>query len=113
MNTAFNTALAAHGVSLITHIGLFNSGGTEISGGSYARQAVTWTGSGATRNLAADETFNIPAGAQLQEWRGFTALTGGTDYGGAVLDTPSGVYGNAGTFVLQAASTSITVQAGA
>jgi hypothetical protein len=61
----------------------------------------------------ADITFDIPAGGQVQSWRGFTALTAGTDYGGAVLETPSGVYGNDGTFVLDAASTSVTLQAGA
>jgi hypothetical protein len=111
MNATFYTALAGHGTSLITHIGLFDSTGTEISGGSYARQAVTWTGSGATRSLSADLTFAIPAGGQVQSWRGFSAATGGTDYGGATLTSPSAVYGNAGTFVLQAAGTSFTVQA--
>jgi hypothetical protein len=111
MNSAFYTALAGHGAGLVTHIALFNSGGTEISGGSYARQAVTWTGSGATRSPNGNLTFNIPAGGQVQSWRGFSASSGGTDYGGATLASPSGTYGNAGTFTLLAASTSFTVQA--
>ena len=111
MNSTFYTALAGHGAGLITHIGLFNSGGTEITGGGYARQAVTWTGAGATRNPSANLTFSIPAGGQVQSWRGFSASTGGTDYGGATLASPSAVYGNAGTFQLLAASTSFTVQA--
>jgi len=114
MNSTFYAALLdGNGIGVITHIGLKNSGGTEISGGSYARQPVTWTGAGATRNLSADEAFNIPAGAQVQSWCGFSALTGGTDYGGEDLDTPSAVYGNAGTFILDADSTSVTLQAGA
>jgi hypothetical protein len=113
MNAAFHGALATHGASLITHIALFNSGGTEVSGGSYARKTVTWTITGGVARPNADITFDIPAGGQVQSWRGFTALTAGTDYGGAVLETPSGVYGNDGTFVLDAASTSVTLQAGA
>lgn len=108
MNAAFNTALAAYGAGLITHIALFN-GATEITGGSpaYARKAVTWTGSGAVRSPSANLVFDIPAGATVTNWRGFTALTGGTDYEGAALtSTP---FSNQGTYTLLAASTNITV----
>ena len=112
MNATFHAALATHGASLITHIGLVNSSGVEISGGSYARQPVTWTGSGGTRRPSANLTFNIPSGGQVQGWRAFSALTGGTDYGGATLTSPTGSYGTAGTFTLLAASTDFTVQAG-
>lgn len=112
MDSNFHAALATHGASLITHIGLVNSSGTEISGGSYARQPVTWTGSGGTRRPTANLLFNIPSGGQVQGWRGFTALTGGTNYGGATLDVPTGTYGSAGTFTLNATDTDFTVQAG-
>lgn len=108
MNAAFNTALAAYGSGLITHIALFN-GATEITGGSpaYARKAVTWTGAGAVRSPSANLVFDIPAGATVDNWRGFTASTGGTDYGGASLtSTP---FSNQGTYTLLAASTNITV----
>ena len=108
MNAAFNTALAAYGSGLITHIGLFN-GATEISGGSpaYARKAVTWTGAAGVRSPNANLVFDIPAGATVTNWRGFTALTGGTDYEGAAL--PSTLFSNQGTYELLAASTNITV----
>ena len=108
MNAAFNTALAAYGSGLITHIALFN-GGTEISGGSpaYARKAVTWTGSGATRSPSANLVFDIPAGATVTNWRGFTASTAGTDYEGATLTSTA--FSNQGTYTLLAASTNITV----
>jgi hypothetical protein len=112
MNATFHAALATHGASLITHIGLKNSSGTEISGGSYARQPVTWTLSAGTRRPSANMLFNIPAGGQVQSWCGYSALTGGTDYGGAVLDVPTGTYGSAGTFTLNAVDTDFTVQAG-
>jgi hypothetical protein len=108
MNAAFKTALAAYGSGLITHIGLFN-GATEITGGSpaYARKAVTWTGSGAVRSPSANLVFDVPAGATVTNWRGFTALTGGTDYEGAALTSTA--FSNQGTYTLLAASTNITV----
>lgn len=111
MNATFHAALATHGASLITHIGLVNSGGVEISGGGYARQAVTWTLTAGTRRPSANLVFNIPSGGQVQGWRGYSASSGGTDYGGATLTTPTGTYGTAGTFTLLAASTDFTVQA--
>lgn len=111
MDANFHNALAAHGVGLITHIGLVNGAGTEISGGSYARKAVTWSGAAAVKSLSADLVFDIPAGATVAGWRAFTALTAGTNYGGAALT--SATFINAGTYTLQAASTNITVQAGA
>lgn len=108
MNAAFNTALAAHGASLITHIALFN-GSTEITGGSpaYARKPVTWTGAGAVRSPSGNLVFDVPAGATVTNWRGFTALTGGTDYEGAALTSTA--FSNQGTYTLLAASTNITV----
>lgn len=110
MDSNFHTALAAHGASLITHIGLVDGSGVEISGGSYARKAVTWSGSAGVRSPSADMVFDIPAGATVAGWRAFTALTGGTNYGGAAL-TPAS-FTNAGTYTLLAASTNFTVQAG-
>jgi hypothetical protein len=106
MNTAYLN-LIADAADAITHIALFDDG-VEITGGSpaYARQAVTWTApsNGLVRpdgNLA----FDIPAGATVDEWRGFSADTGGTDYGGEDL-TPEAFAGQ-GTYTLLAASTGI------
>ena len=109
MDSNFHNALAAYGAGLITHIGLVNGSGVEISGGSYARKAVTWTGAANVKSPNADLVFDIPAGATVAGWRGFTALTVGTNYGGAALT--SAPFTNAGTYTLQAASTNITVQA--
>lgn len=110
MDSNFHTALAAHGAGLITHIGLVNGSGVEISGGGYARLPVTWAGAAGVRSLDDDMVFDIPAGATVAGWRGFTALTAGTNYGGAAL-TPAS-FTNAGTYTLLAASTNFTVQAG-
>lgn len=106
MNSAFATSLAGSGASLISYIALFNSG-VEVSGGSYARQPVTWSGASNVKSPSANLVFNIPAGGTVSEWRGFTAATAGTDYGGAALtSTP---FSNAGTYTLLAASTNFTV----
>jgi hypothetical protein len=112
MNAAFNTALAAYGSGLITHIGLKN-GATEISGGSpaYARISLAsvggWSGAAGVRSPAGDMTFNVPAGAVVDNWSAYTASSGGTEYGGATV--PTKTYSNQGTYKLLAASTNITV----
>ncbi len=109
MSAAFVNAQRDHGQAIITHIALFNAT-VEISGGSpaYARKAVTWvdTSTGVS-SPSADLVFNIPSGATVAAWRGFSALTGGTDYGGATFAVASGPYGSQGTFTLLAASTSV------
>lgn len=104
MSNAYLTAIASAGTGLITHIGLKNAAGVELSGGSYARLPVTWTG-GATRSPTTDLTFQVPAGAEVGQWSGYSAATGGTDYGGASVTTRN--YNNAGTYQLLAASTNI------
>lgn len=110
MNTAFFTALATHGAGLITHIGLVDAGGTELASAGYARQAVTWTGAGATKSPSADLVFDMTTGDVVAGWRGYSASSGGTDYGGATVTTRT--YSNDGTYTLLAASTNFVVQAG-
>lgn len=107
MNAAYLDATANAGGALITHIGLFN-GAAEISGGTpaYARKAVTWTAAAAGLiRPSGDLVFDIPAGATVDGWRGFSALTAGTDYDGKAL-TPE-VYAGQGTYTLLAAQTAI------
>lgn len=109
MNVTYRNAIANHGASLITHIGLANSGGTELSGGSpaYARRAVTWqTASDGLIRPNADLTFDIPAGANVARWRGYSAITAGIDYDGAPLTQEN--FAGQGQYRLVAAQTSIT-----
>ena len=107
MNATFVNALASHGASLITHIGLVNGSGVELSGGTYARLPVTWTGAAGIKTPSTDLLFNVPAGATVAAWRGYSTLTGGTDYDGkAVTSTP---FTNAGTYNLRSSLTNITV----
>ena len=113
MNVTFRNYLATHGASLVTHIGLVNTLGIEISGGypAYARKTVTWTTAvnGLVRPTV-DLTFDIPAGATVAGWRGYSASIAGVDFGGAVL--PAGeqrTFAGQGLFRLLASGTSITV----
>lgn len=106
MSSSYLDLIADAGAAAITHIGLVDDLGTELTGGTYARQAVSWTSSGdGTSQLAEDETFDVPPGATVAGWRGFSAGSGGTDYGGADLDPE--VFTNAGTYTLLAAGTAI------
>lgn len=112
MLTAYFNAVADAGADLITHIGLVDETGTEISGGSYARKAVTWgSASGGTIRPSADLTFDIPASTTVGGWRGFSALSGGTNYGGANLTNES--FASAGQYILDSATTGINHEAGA
>lgn len=86
MTPTYLNVIAAYGGTLITHIGLVNFSGVEISGGSpaYARRAVVWTAaSGGVIRPTIDLVFNVPAGGVVAGWRGYSAAVGGTDYGGA------------------------------
>lgn len=90
---------------LITHIGLLN-GSTELSGGSYARKAVSWgAASGGVSRPSSDLTFDVPAGSTVNAWAGFNASSGGTNYGGGVLTEET--FAGAGQYKLIASSTGI------
>ncbi len=100
----------------VTHIGLVGTGGVELSGGSYARKPVTWTeaptaGTPGLIRPTADILFNVPAG-KVVGWRGYSALTGGTDYGGedfAAADQET--YANPGELKLLASETALRHEA--
>ena len=106
LSTAYLNAVASAGAGLVTHFGLVDAGGTELTGGTYARVANTPTASGATWRPSTDLTFNVPAGVTVGGWRAYSASTAGTEYGGA--DLTNEAYTNAGTYVLTAAATGVT-----
>lgn len=107
MDTNYRNSIATHGASLITHIGLVNAGGTEISSGGYARQAVTWTAaSDGTIRPNANLVFTMTTSDVVAGWRGYSALSAGTNYGGAALTEVT--FGNDGTYTLTGASSGIT-----
>lgn len=106
MNTTYLNAIAEAGADLVTHIGLVDDTATELTGGTYARQAVTWTAaSNGDISPTGNLTFNVPAGASVAGWRGYSASSAGTDYGGAALTQED--FSAAGTYTLLASSTAI------
>lgn len=103
LNTAGDAVAGA-----VTYIALVDGTGVELTGGGYARQAVTWTAAAAGLvRPTADLTFSVAAGVTVGGWRGYTTVTAGTgvDHGGA--DLINETYAAAGTYVLQAAGTAI------
>lgn len=111
MNAAYHNQMAVHGATLITHIALFDDLGAELDSAGYERQAVTWTRTDNELRPNADLVFVMAAGDVVAEWRGFSASTGGTDYGGKAVTERT--YANPGTYSLLAASTGIDHEAGA
>jgi hypothetical protein len=113
MTAAYLDALRDFGETLITHIGLVNDLGDELTGGTpaYGRLAVTWVddGTGIMRP-STNLSFDIPAGATVAGWRGYDAsIDPSTDFGGADL-TPE-VFAGQGTYTLLAASTGVRHEA--
>lgn len=111
MNAAYENLIGDAGAAAITHIGLVDETGTELTGGDYARLPVTWTSAGdgsddpGTIRPTGNLNFDVPAGVTVAGWSGFSAATGGTDYDGASLTNET--FANAGNYTLLAAETSI------
>jgi hypothetical protein len=108
MSVSYLNAIADAGANLIKYIGLVDESDEEISGGSpaYARKAVTWTSaSGGTIRPSADLTFDIPSGKKVAGWRGYSAATNGTNYGGK--DLTQETFAAQGQYKLLAANTGI------
>lgn len=86
MNNAYLNAIANHGATLVKFIGLVDGSGVELSGGDYKRLAVTWTSAvDGTIRPTVDLTFEVPPASSVGGWRGYSALTAGTEYGGEDL----------------------------
>lgn len=113
MNTAYLDLVATAGAAAITHLGLVDETGTELTGGTpaYARLAVTWAAAddGLIRPTT-DLDFDVPVG-DVAGWRGYSASSGGTDYGGGPL-SQAWEFTLPGTFRLLAAEVGIRHQAG-
>lgn len=76
--------------------------GTEVTGGSYARQAVTW-GAPANGVSTATVTFNVPAGVTVQGAGFFTTATGATYVDGGSVTAQT--FATAGTYTLTLTAT--------
>ncbi len=111
MKEIYRNAIATHGASLVKYIGLVNDQAAELSGGGYERKQVYWgdPDDGVIRPYAnsaktEDLLFDVPAG-KVGGWRGYSAKTGGTDYGGSNVTVET--YAAAGEYRLKASLTAI------
>jgi hypothetical protein len=75
------------------------TGASEVTGGTYARVATSWSASSAGSKPGSATTLNVPASTTIGWWGLWTAASGGTfHYGGTI--PASEAYGSAGTYVL-------------
>lgn len=76
------------------------SGANEVTGGTYARVAVTWgTVTAGSVTATGSAVINVPAGTTITYWGLWTASTSGTFYFGGLL-AASETFGAAGTYSL-------------
>jgi hypothetical protein len=106
MSSTYQNAIGDAGGALMTYLGLVDAGGTELTGGSYARLAVTWTAaSGGMIRPSADKAFSVPA-CTVGGWRAYGHATNATPaYGGG--DLTQETFAAPGTYTLLAASTGV------
>jgi hypothetical protein len=110
MNLTYLRALANTGNVLLTHVGLVDEHGQELSGAPYTRQSASWiVRPDGNLGLALDLKFRIPAGSTIAGWRGYDEAEGGTDYGGPSLTQES--FAGPGLYTLLAQGTSVNHQA--
>ncbi|MDT8434707.1 MAG: hypothetical protein RQ731_08135 [Anaerosomatales bacterium] len=93
-----------------THAALYNTAGSELTGGTpaYARKAITWgtVASGAVALTGTPVSFDVPAGADVKTIR-YCDAAGTTIYGMETLATAES-YASQGVFELTAGSMTIT-----
>lgn len=96
-NTAKNLMLDAL-KAVATKAALYSGASTEVTGGDYARQTVTW---GAASNGSISDTsipaFSIPAGQTVDKVKLFNTA-GTTEY--ASFDVTAETFTNAGTYTI-------------
>ncbi|MFD0902324.1 phage tail fiber protein [Actinomadura sediminis] len=83
-----------------------SAGTSEVVGGSYARQSVTWgAAASGVKSNSADLVFNVPAGTTVTHVGGWD---GSTFRGGGAL-TASQAFATAGTYTIGAGDLDATI----
>ena len=72
-------------------------GGSEVAGGSYARQQTTWGSASSGDRVGSQVAIPIPASTTVTHWGLWSAVTGGTFKGGFALAGGSEAFSAAGT----------------
>jgi hypothetical protein len=79
------------------------TGANEVAGGSYARQAITWSApTSADLRSSNAPVFNVPGSTTITHFGLWTAASGGTYITGGPLSS-SQTYSSAGTYTLSQA----------
>lgn len=82
-----------------------STGTSEVTGGSYARQAITWSSaSSGSKTLSGTVTFQIPSGTTITHAGTWSAVSAGTFRGGGALDS-SQSYPSGGEYTLNLTAT--------
>jgi len=98
----------------ITHISLHTgdpgtTGADEVTGGSYARAAVTWdAASGGTKSNSGQLVFQVPSGTTITHVGGWNAGSSGTFRGGGALAAPQ-AFATSGSYTIDAGDLDITI----
>lgn len=96
LNAAVN-GIASAGTYISAHTADPSTGGTsEVTGGTYARQATTWGTASAGSRVGSQVAIPIPAGVSVSYWGVWSAATAGTFLGGFALGATE-TFGAAGT----------------
>lgn len=74
------------------------SAGTEVTGGTYARKALTWAAGTVDGVVTATVTFDVPAGVTVAGAGVHTAVTAGAYLDGAAVTSQA--FATAGTYSL-------------
>lgn len=109
INTSGKNTMLDYIGTICTHVALYSDAGgtTEITGGSYARQSITWaSASSGSKAISNQPVFQIPAGATVSTIGIVTASSGGTQH--ALFDATDETYGGAGTYTITSLSISLT-----
>ena len=109
-NTELNQALATTGWGFISlHTAdPGTTGATEVTGGTYARVAVTWTSGTASQANTAALSINLPASTTAAYFGVWSAATVGTYYIGGALTPSVTTGGSAGTVTIAIGALTVT-----
>lgn len=85
-------------VALHTGAGAGGAAANEVTGGTYARQPITFPAS-STGSSQAQATFNVPSGTTVTGWSRQTAATGSANYEDGQFGV-NAVFNSAGTLTV-------------
>jgi len=97
MNNTAKNAMLDYLATVATKVALYSGASTEVTGGSYARQTITW-GSASNGSISATSipAFSVPAGQTVAIVKLFNDTT--TEY--ASFDVTDETFSNAGTYTI-------------